>query len=51
LEASKKTKKEREAILANESSSFDAHKEKEKLVGKFLFKTDEVSASWLNVSS
>jgi len=50
LEATKKSKAERAEILASESASFEDHKRKENLVGKFLFKADEVGMEWLGVN-
>jgi gliding motility-associated-like protein len=48
LEAIKKSRKEREEIMKQESKSFEDHKRKEKLVGKFMFRNDEVGMIWKN---
>lgn len=51
VEAEKKSREEREAIMAKEASSVEEHKEKERLFGKFMFTFDEVSFEWENANS
>ena len=47
----KKSKEERKQILAQGAKSFQDHKQSEKLIGKFLVKTDQVNLLWKNPSS
>lgn len=51
LEANKLNRSEREQILAKQSKDFYDHKRKERLVGKFMFRNDEVGMEWLNASA
>jgi gliding motility-associated-like protein len=50
LSSEKQSKEERAKILTSESKNFEEHKSKERLVGKFLFKTDVVGMQWLNIN-
>lgn len=50
MEATKKSREEREKIMAKEVSSIAEHKEKERLFGKFMYKFDDVSFNWENGS-
>jgi gliding motility-associated-like protein len=47
-EVIKKTKEERAQIMNQPAKSFEDHKQKERLVGKFLIKKDQVNMSWGN---
>lgn len=51
LEAKKLKRSDREEILAKQSKDFYDHKRKERLVGKFMFRNDEVVMEWLNASA
>lgn len=51
LNAEKKSRDEREAILAQEVRSVEEHKQKERLVGKFLYQFDQVNMHWVNSNS
>lgn len=50
LEIDKKSREERAAIMQQPSASYEDHKQKEKLFGKFLVKSDQVNMSWDNPS-
>lgn len=47
-EVKKKTREERRAIMNTPVKTFNEHKQKEELVGKFLIKDDQVNMSWIN---
>jgi gliding motility-associated-like protein len=51
LEANKLKRSEREQILAKQSKDFYDHKRKERLVGKFMYRNDEVGMIWLNANN
>lgn len=51
MEAQKKSRAEREEIMAQQTSSIAEHKQKERLVGKFLYKFDDLHFLWENTSS
>lgn len=51
VEAEKKSREEREEIMAKEVSSVAEHKEKERLFGKFMYKFDDLSFVWENAQS
>lgn len=48
LEINKKSREERAAIMQQPATSFEDHKQKEKLFGKFMVKSDQVNMSWSN---
>ena len=47
----KKSKEEREEIMSGASRTFENHKQKERLSGKFLIRQDEVNMQWVSPSS
>ncbi|MDP5010912.1 MAG: hypothetical protein NWQ47_06765, partial [Crocinitomicaceae bacterium] len=51
LEIKKKTRDERQAIINEPAKSFEDHKQKERLAGKYLLKADEINMSWVNCNS
>jgi gliding motility-associated-like protein len=51
LEATKLSKEERAEIEAKKVNSVAEHKEKERVVGKFRFRTDHVNMQWVGASS
>jgi gliding motility-associated-like protein len=51
LEAKKIPKQEREALKQELVNNVDEYKQHERLVGKFLFKSDDVHMEWLGSSS
>jgi gliding motility-associated-like protein len=51
LEAKKIPKQEREALKQELVNNVDEYKQHERLVGKFLFKSDDVHMGWLGSSS
>lgn len=48
--ADKKSREEREEILAREPSSVEEHKENERLFGKFMYTFDAVSFDWVGAN-
>ncbi|MFN5909993.1 MAG: gliding motility-associated C-terminal domain-containing protein [Bacteroidota bacterium] len=50
LEATKIPKEERESLKKQLANSVEEYKKKEKLVGKFLFKSDDVNMEWAGSS-
>ena len=51
LKVDKKSKDERKKLMEEPSRTFENHKQKEKLMGKFLVTEDEVNMTWSNVNS
>jgi hypothetical protein len=49
-EVTKKSRAEREEIKNQPARSFQDHKQKEALLGKFLIRDDQVNMSWLNLN-
>ncbi len=47
-EVTKKSKEERAQIMNQPAKSFEDHKQKERLAGKFLIKKDQVNMTWGN---
>lgn len=47
----KKSKEERKAIMNQPAKSFEDHKQKEELIGKFMIRTDEVNMQWHNMNA
>ncbi|MEY3238119.1 MAG: hypothetical protein RI883_2220, partial [Bacteroidota bacterium] len=50
-EVIKKTKEERAQIMSEPIKTFEDHKQKERLAGKFLIKKDQVNMTWNNPNS